>query len=59
MKVVQRCVKKTDGMGSAQALSILGDTGIVLSHVVVSSDKKEIELKQWKKCQFTLGNYNV
>ena len=41
VKVVQRCVKKGDRMGSAQALSILGDTGIVLSHVVVPSDKKE------------------
>ena len=41
VKVVQRCVKKGDGMGSAQALSILGDTGILLSHVVVPSDKKE------------------
>jgi len=41
VKVVQRCVKKRERMGSAQALSILGDTGIVLSHVVVPSDKKE------------------
>jgi len=41
VKVVQRCVKKTDRMGSAQALSIVGDFGIVLSHVVVPSDKKE------------------
>jgi len=41
VKVIQKCVKKTNGMGSAQALSILGDFGIVLSHVVVPSDKKE------------------
>lgn len=41
VKVVKRCVKKGDGMSGIQALSILGDTGIVLSHVIVPSDRKE------------------
>ena len=41
VKVIKKCVKKKDGMSSAQALSILGDNGMVLSHVVVPSDKKE------------------
>lgn len=41
VKTTKRCVKKGNGMNNIQALSILGDTGIVLSHVVVPSDKEE------------------
>ena len=41
VKVVKKCVKKGDGMSGIQALSVLGDTGIVLSHVIVPSDRKE------------------
>jgi len=41
VKVVKRCIKKEDGMGGIQALSIVGDFGLVLSHAVVPSDKKE------------------
>lgn len=46
VKVIKKRVKKGVGMGNAcQALSIAGDFGIILSHVVVPSDMEKYRVK--------------